>query len=157
MKYCIVSIMIICSFFLWVSCTDRALETSLKLSGENRAELERVLLHYKDNPEKKKAAEFLIRNMKWCHGKDSPFMDIYYKQVDSLQANDSIYAEEMIAFYDSIYKPERFQNMTVNFDLYTMKADYLIDHIDRAFQAWQSPWAKALSLDEFANIFFRIV
>ena len=53
MKYCIVSIMIICSFFLWVSCTDRALETSLKLSGENRAELERVLLHYKDNPEKK--------------------------------------------------------------------------------------------------------
>ena len=50
MKYCIVSIMIICSFFLWVSCTDRALETSLKLSGENRAELERVLLHYKDNP-----------------------------------------------------------------------------------------------------------
>lgn len=49
MKYCIVSIMIICSFFLWVSCTDRALETSLKLSGENRAELECVLLHYKDS------------------------------------------------------------------------------------------------------------
>lgn len=151
MKYCIVSIMIICSSILWVSCTDRALETSLKLSGENRAELERVLLHYKDNPEKKKAAEFLIRNMKWCHAEDSPFMDIYYKQVDSLQANDSIYAEEMIAFYDSIYKPERFQNMTVNFDLCTMKADYLIDHIDRAFQAWQSPWAKALSLDEFCE------
>ena len=51
MKYCIVSVMIICSSILWVSCTDRALETSLKLSGENRAELERVLLHYKDNPE----------------------------------------------------------------------------------------------------------
>lgn len=78
MKYCIVSVMIICSSILWVSCTDRALETSLKLSGENRAELERVLLHYKDNPEKKKAAEFLIRNMKWCHAEDSPFMDIYY-------------------------------------------------------------------------------
>ena len=151
MKYCIVSVMIICSSILWVSCTDRALETSLKLSGENRAELERVLLHYKDNPEKKKAAEFLIRNMKWCHGKDSPFMDIYYKQVDSLQANDSIYAEEVIAFYDSIYKPERFQNMTVTFDLRTIKVDYLIDHIDRAFQAWQSPWAKALSLDDFCE------
>ena len=151
MKYCIVSIMIICSSFLSVSCTDKALEDSLKLSGENRAELERVLLHYKDNPKKKKAAEFLIRNMKWCHAEDSPFMDIYYKQVDRLQANDSIYAEEMIAFYDSIYKPEWFQNMTVTFDLCTMKADYLIDHIDRAFQAWQSPWAKALSLDEFCE------
>lgn len=58
MKYCIVSIMIICSSFLSVSCTDKALEDSLKLSGENRAELERVLLHYKDNPKKKKAAEF---------------------------------------------------------------------------------------------------
>ena len=43
MKYCIVSIMIICSSFLSVSCTDKALEDSLKLSGENRAELERVL------------------------------------------------------------------------------------------------------------------
>lgn len=41
--------------------------------------------------------------------------------------------------------------MTVTFDLCTMKADYLIDHIDRAFQAWQSPWAKALSLDEFCE------
>ena len=47
--------MIICSSFLSVSCTDKALEDSLKLSGENRAELERVLLHYKDNPKKKKA------------------------------------------------------------------------------------------------------
>lgn len=47
MKYCIVSIMIICSSFLSVSCTDKALEDSLKLSGENRAELERVLLHPK--------------------------------------------------------------------------------------------------------------
>ncbi len=27
-------------------------------------------------------------------------MDIYYRQVDRLQANDSIYAEETIAFYD---------------------------------------------------------
>lgn len=45
MKYCIVSIMIICSSFLSVSCTDKALEDSLKLSGENRAELERVLFY----------------------------------------------------------------------------------------------------------------
>lgn len=158
MKYCIVSVMIICSSILWVSCTDRALETSLKLSGENRAELERVLLHYKDNPEKKKAAEFLIRNMKWCHGKDSPFMDIYYKQVDSLQANDSIYAEEVIAFYDSIYKPERFQNMTVTFDLRTIKADYLIDHIDTGlFRHGSRPGQKHCHWMTFVNIFFRIV
>ena len=47
-----------------------SLKSGLKLSGENRAELERVLLHYKDNPKKKKAAEFLIRNMKWCHAED---------------------------------------------------------------------------------------
>ena len=65
MKYCIVSIMIICSSFLSVSCTDKALEDSLKLSGENRAELERVLLHYKDNPKKKKAAE---HEMVSCRG-----------------------------------------------------------------------------------------
>ena len=60
MKYCIVSIMIICSSFLSVSCTDKALEDSLKLSGENRAELERVLFTLQRTIlKKKKAAEFL--------------------------------------------------------------------------------------------------
>lgn len=148
---CGIIIVAVCSFFFLMSCTDRALESSLELSGDNRTELEHVLLHYKSNPEKKKAVEFLIRNMKWCHTKDSPFMDIYYQLVDSLQKNDSVYAEDMIAFYDSIYKPEKFQNMDMTFDLNTIKADYLIDHIDRAFQARQSPWAKDLSFDEFCE------
>ncbi|MCD8262615.1 MAG: hypothetical protein LUD15_15025 [Bacteroides sp.] len=134
-----------------VSCTDKALENSLKQSGENRVELERVLEHYKNDPEKKKAAEFLIRNMKWCHAKNSPFMEEYYQRVDNLQKDKNISAKDMIAFYDSVYKPERFEEMDITLDLQTITSDYLTDHIDRAFQAWQFPWAKDLSFDEFCE------
>lgn len=55
-------------FLALVSCQSRneALETALKLAGDNRPELEKVLSHYSKNPTdtlKLKAAKFLIENM----------------------------------------------------------------------------------------------
>ena len=44
------------------------LEQSLRLAGENRGELEKVLNHYKDNPQKLAAARFQIdeeENVEW--------------------------------------------------------------------------------------------
>ena len=48
------------------SCISREpdyLEQSLQLAGDNRGELEKVLDHYKNNPQKLAAARFLIENM----------------------------------------------------------------------------------------------
>ena len=42
---------------------DRLLDFALSRAGQNRAELEHVLAHYKNEPEKLEAARFLIRNM----------------------------------------------------------------------------------------------
>ena len=44
------------------SCSshDSRLEFALELAGENRTELEKVLKHYEDDPEKLAAARFLI-------------------------------------------------------------------------------------------------
>ena len=42
---------------------DRMINKVLKYSGRNRIELEKVLEHYKNDPEKQKAAKFLIKNM----------------------------------------------------------------------------------------------
>ena len=39
-----------------VSVTDKQLEATLTFAGTNRAELEKVLHHYKDNPQKQEAA-----------------------------------------------------------------------------------------------------
>ena len=42
---------------------DRRLEYALEFAGDNRVELEKVLEHYRTDPEKLEAARFLIRNM----------------------------------------------------------------------------------------------
>ena len=41
---------------------DRRLEYALEFAGDNRVELEKVLEHYRTDPEKLEAARFLIRN-----------------------------------------------------------------------------------------------
>ena len=55
---------IICSAFFFWSCESN-LEKSLKMAGENRSELEKVLEHFENDPDplKFEAAKFLIENM----------------------------------------------------------------------------------------------
>jgi hypothetical protein len=48
---------------IFPSCKENNLEKALRLSGKNRPELERVLIHYKNDVLKLKAAQFLIENM----------------------------------------------------------------------------------------------
>ena len=43
--------------------TNEYLDYALRAAGYNRSELETVLEHYKDDPEKLAAARFLIENM----------------------------------------------------------------------------------------------
>ena len=136
--------------FLLQGCGD-PLDVSLKLSGENRGQLEKVLQHYADNPLKKKAAEFLIRNMKLRYTETCPYMDEYYRQLDSLQLDSTVTVWDMKAFYDSVYSMERFSGKEKIPDLKAVTADYLIRHIDAAFVAWQSPWAKSLPFEEFCE------
>ena len=45
------------------SYQDKRLEYALELAEENRQELEKVLKHYQDSPEKLAAAHFLIQNI----------------------------------------------------------------------------------------------
>ena len=52
--------------FLFTNCSfkqDMLLESTLDLAYENKQELEIVLEHYQDDPEKLRAAQFIIKNM----------------------------------------------------------------------------------------------
>lgn len=151
MKIGKISIITGCLCFFLISCVDSTLEKSLKLSGDNRAELERVLLYYKDNSEKKKAAEFLIRNMPGRYSLQSPFLFRYYELLDSLQGLDYIGHDEMIAFYDSIYQKPEWRSLKPVYDIESINSQYLITHIDAAFDAWKSPWARDLTFEEFCE------
>ena len=60
-------------FFVFglVSCQHGAMEQALELAGDNRKELEKVLVHYQDSGLKYDAARFLIENMPGSYGVDS--------------------------------------------------------------------------------------
>ena len=62
MKYIrlIIPCIVLASVFVACSSADKRLEYALSFAGDNRGELEKVLEHYGQEPEKLEAARFLI-------------------------------------------------------------------------------------------------
>ncbi len=128
----------------------------LEMAGKNRVELEKVIQHYKDDGEviKEEASYFLIGNMKDqgyavykmvdSTGKSVDFNVLDYKNYDSL-----------LKGWDRIEKNRgevHFVVDTMIKDYNVIKADYLINNIDLAYDAWdKNPWAKRLSFDQFCE------
>src|SRR5690606_18651753 len=86
----------------WSDETNRA----LKLAGENRAELEKVLQHYSEvdpNSQKLKAAEFLISNMDVHYGYKSASWDQFQQELADLfsrEDNFELLEEGMSRLYE---------------------------------------------------------
>lgn len=146
---CIAAIVIV----LLASCQKKSsLEWALQAAGQNRAELERVLDHYADDPEKRAAAEYIISNLPahYSYGTDS--IDLYYDYalrmfrsgLDPDRQNDSLLAFSR----DSV--PDLTKNTVCDAECIT--SDYLIYSIDHAFLQWkQRPWAAHVGFDEFCE------
>ena len=128
------------------------LETALELAGSNRKELESVLDHYKDDPEKLAAAKFLIENMPAHYSYSDPKIEDYY--ADALEIFKTKLSPNEQS--DSLLKIKKFkypnlESKTIS-DIKIMTADYLIYSIDHAFNLWKTkPWNAALSFDEFCE------
>lgn len=144
MKSCILSICLL----LFVSCeSDIQLKRTLELSGDNRLELNKVLTHYKNDSLKLKAAKFLIRNMQGNLAYDSTNLYKYRPillKLDSLRQQggiknkivlDSINKEWHQFIRDKSIKQDIYSQLQL--DIYHITADYLIDNIDKSFEAWQ--------------------
>lgn len=65
------------------SSNSKRLEQALLFAGENRGELEKVLTHYENNPEKLEAARFLIRNMPRWYGYEGWQLDSMQTGIDT--------------------------------------------------------------------------
>ncbi len=148
---------ILVSFFLYFNSCDSKpdlLERALSEAGKNKIELEKVLLHYKDDPLKLQAAQFLIENMPGHYSyaeKDSIFL--YYNEIDSLyEVTKDFSRERKIHLYDSIsskYDTISFKKVP---DVQVVSAKYLIDNIDRSFDLWQQgSWAKHVNFEDFCE------
>lgn len=150
---------------LWVgvlclfSCQENLrLEQVLKLSGENRAELEKVLYHYQDSGLKYDAARFLIENMPGCQGMDSLSLErlqpVYDAYDDISRASGYRTDRKWGERIDSLAEKYSYQfgaPLQV-MDLSHVKADYLIREIDRSFLAWQrNVYARDASFENFCE------
>ena len=145
-----------CAFFIVLfmcAACDRNIEHVLQLAGDNRAELELVLNHFKDNPDplKFRSAKFLVENMPYNYsnaGNAVEYVDSAFRisSCYPIEQRDSIFAS--VAFSDSLL------SSTVAVDLKSLKADYLIQMINEACDMWnQVNWNR--EYDE--SIFFDYV
>ena len=139
------------------SCHKKSnLEQALGLAGENRTELEKVLEHYSKKPEDKlklKAARFLIENMDSYYSVISPELEVFYSTLDSIftltNQGDEI-TKEQEALLAQMNKPNQ-SDFELIPDLQCVSAEFLIDNIDRAFEAWNSSFANDMNFDDFCE------
>lgn len=136
------------------SCTQKPLlDYALQQAGDNRPELERVLDHYKSDPEKLAAAEFLIENMPaHLSYKDSAAIHRYYEAALPILESDMHPVQQRDTLYYITDKVMPGLNTKLVSDVKIMTADYLIYSIDHAFKQWKTrPWADHITFDEFCE------
>jgi hypothetical protein len=137
-----------------ISCSHypHDIEKSLRLAGDNRSELEKVLAHYGQHPEdslKYKAACFLFENMP-IHYQTKGY-EHFYDVMDSLNRSD-LETKAVNALCDSLKGKMSNTPMTVAWDLQSLSSDFLIQHIDTVFSNWESaPWKDKIGFGDFCE------
>lgn len=151
------------------------MEEVLQDAVQNRKEVTKVLKHYIHDSLKYEAAVFLIRNMKW-HRRKMVLMEESQVFQDRLYLADSLYysitsgvndeilrLKEMKGWlktnvycfrhqYGELHMQHRAMGQGWLPDIQALEADFLISHIDHAFECWQnSPYARHLSFDDFCE------
>ena len=137
---------------LTCACANHSgqLNSTLQYAGKNRAELEAVLAHYKDEPLKYKAARYLIGNMKYHMSiPEGPYMK-YCMTLDSLyktgEHRDSIKAKIQEISDSAIV------NLVPIPDIQNITAEYLIWNIDYSFSQLDSlDYLQHLDFNQFCE------
>ena len=131
-------------------------QVALDSAKDNQAELMKVITHYSEKETdslKLKAAYFLIANMPEHSYVKAKLVDTA-KHLVKFNVLDYPDYKTMVKAWDSVESTIGsidYVRDTVIYDINTIKSDYLIKNIDLAFQAWNYPWAKFLSFDEFCE------
>ena len=140
---------------LSVDCTHHpSIADVLDSAGPNRSELEAVLTHYKtndNNPQKLRAAEFLIENMPAHYSYAGDAIYEYYEYAAGILANKSLSQEQqrdsLLSITDLKYCD--LPSHTVP-DAQVIKADFLIKNIDTSYDRWVNcDWARQITFDEY--------
>jgi len=134
-----------------VSCSryPADVEAALRQAGDNRPELEKVLVHYSEKPEdslKLLSAYFLIANMPYHYTVRDARMEafkIYLKEVEIDRYAWTNFKEQHRA---ATGRPE------IEPDILYVTSEYLIRNIDFSFKIWQeASWGKEVSFETFCE------
>lgn len=147
-----------CMSFGLFSCTVTPpnVHSALKEAGNNRAELEKVIEHYKTTGEKQKleATYFLIANMPGKYAEyynyNEQAFKLFIKGKDANKDNRIAY-EDYLAEQIEMLKDLAGHKPLIVQDIEVISANYLIENIDLAFKIWQEPWATHFSFNEFCE------
>lgn len=139
--------------FAVTSCSGRrqGLDAALSAAGSNRPELEKVLAHYRSDPDRRKlkAAEYLISGMPGHYGLvPSPGLDSVKAVLADLYARRKVDSARLEQWRH--FRPD---NLKKAYDIETITADYLIRNIDMAFEDWDCrPWNRHLDFGKFCEL-----
>lgn len=140
----------------FLSCHKKQdkLEYALEFAGENRFELEKVLLHYSRNPEdslKYKAACFLIENMPYHYFYESPVIDSM-KNVISWTIDKKLNMNDAKNTIQERFGHLLHTDFKIVFDSHVMKSSYLIQNIEQAFLVKEKQsWNKSITFEDFCE------
>lgn len=144
-----------CFLLILLSCAsnqNKELENILRFAGENRFELEKVLTHYQNDSLKLEAARFLILNMPGHGTYSNEKTDTFYTALDTLLPYDRNIEQSLEKINLLIDKTSANIGLKLKEDIHFIKADFLINNIDLAFEAWQKdPFARQLDFDDFCE------
>ncbi len=139
---------LLCLMALWMAsglaliACDSHLDESLKMAGNNRPELEKVLQHFENDEDRLKyeSACFLIKSMPFhgtFYGKD---LKKYIRAYDVMGAEPK---EKRGDKWEELCKTIDISGLKFATDITKMKADYLIRAINEAVDTWNvSSWSK---------------
>ena len=112
---------------------------SLKLAGDNRPELEKVLGHYVTDEQKLHATEYLIQYMPYYSYQEvlPEFEPVFDSLAQVPLGDDALRKSTYIDLLVSITDKGQTRPGGTKFDIQEVSSDYLIENIDLAFEAWQ--------------------
>ena len=140
---------------LLCSCLQHSdLSMALNYADDNRAELEKTLSHYlfeDPNPEKFAAAQFLIENMPGHYSYGNSDIYKYYAYADRILADTALTPEQQRdSLLDKTDRRFRAMPFLKKEDIEIIKADFLIDNINKSYAQWTTcPWASHLSFEDY--------
>ena len=145
---------IILSLLQACSPTKDRLEEALERSGENRAELEKVLAHFSNEGDSihLKSAQYLIANMPGHYSWECVELEHYWHYMDSVYPDMSSVVKKVV-YSIPWHSNQVVMNRGVKReDIKNVKAEFLIGHINNAVAMWKEcSWLRSMAFEDFCE------